>query len=102
MANVLKNQRGVELVSKTSFKQEEGGCDSRTMVRVEMVRYGEGNLAAGVGDGVIGWGLRIPEENARLIDCEGLVSLQEDAGLVKETPDVIKSGAAEVVRRDGK
>ena len=72
------------------------------MVRVERVCYGEGTPAAGVGDRVTGWGLRIPEEKARQIDCEGLVSLQEDAGLVKETPDVIKSGAAEVVRRDGK
>ena len=84
-------------MSKTSFKQEEGGCDSRTMVR-----YGEGNLAAGVGDGVIGWGLRIPEENARLIDCEGLISLQGDARLVKETPDATKRESTEVVRRDGK
>ena len=50
------------------------------MVRVERVCYGEGTPAAGVGDRVIGWGLRIPEEKARQIDCEGLVSLQEDAG----------------------
>ena len=43
MANVLKNQRGVELESRASFKQEEGGCDSRKVVRVERVCYGEGN-----------------------------------------------------------
>ena len=93
MANVLKNQRGVELESRASFKQEEGGCDSRKVVRVERVRYGDGNPDAGVGDGVTGWGLRIPEEKARLLDCEGLVSLQEDAGLVKETIDTTKSGS---------
>ena len=72
------------------------------MVRVERVRYGEGNPAAGVDDGVTGWGLQIPEKKARLIDCEGLVSLQEDVGLVKETPDTKKSELAEVVRRVGK
>ena len=102
MANVLKNQRGVELESRASFKQEEGGCDSRKVVRVERVRYGDGNPDAGVGDGVTRWGLQILEEKARLIDCEGLVSLQEDARLVKETLDATKSGSAEVVRRDGK
>ena len=68
------------------------------MVRVEIVRYAEGNLSAGVGDGVTRWGLQIPEENARLIDYEGLVSLQGDARLVKETPDATKRESAEVVR----
>ena len=82
--------------------RSEGGCDSRTMVRVEMVRYGEGNLGAGVGDGVTGWGLWIPEENAGLIDYEGLVSLQGNARLVKETLDATKRESAEVVRRGGK
>ena len=102
MANVLKNQRRVEPESRASFKQEKWGCDSRKVVRVERVRYREGNPDAGVGDGVTGWGLWIPKEKVRLIDCEGPVSLQEDAGLVKKTLDATKSGSAKVVRRDGK
>ena len=72
------------------------------MVRVERVCYGEGTPAASVGDRVTGWGLRIPEEKARQIDCEGLVSLQEEVGLVKKTSDVTKSGVSELVRLDGK
>ena len=98
----LKPQRGVEPVSKVPFEQEEGGCDSRTVVRVERELYGKGTLAAGVGVRVNGLESRIPEEKARQIDCEGLVSLQEEAGLVKETSDVTKSGVSELVRLDGK
>ena len=64
VANVLKPQREVELVCNTSFKQEEGGCDSRTVVRVKKVRYGEGNPTAGVNDRVTGWELWILEEKA--------------------------------------
>ena len=98
----LKPQRGVEPVSKVPFEQEEGGCDSRTVVRVERELYGKGTLAAGVGVRVNGLESRIPEEKARQIDCEGLVSLQEEAGLVKETSDVTKNGVSELVRLDGK
>ncbi|RVW25808.1 hypothetical protein CK203_101074 [Vitis vinifera] len=62
VANVLKNQKGVEPVSRPPSSRNKGVrftyCDS--------------------------------EEKARLIDCEGLVSLQEDVGLVKETPDTKK------------
>ena len=46
--------------------------------------------------------LRIPEEKTRLKDYEGLVSLQEEVGLVKETSDATKSGVSEFVRLVGK
>ena len=72
------------------------------MVRMERELCGEGTLAAGVGVRVNGLELRIPEEKARQKDYEGLVSLQEEASLVKETSDVTKSGMSEFVRLNGK
>ena len=102
VANRLKIQREGEPESRASIQQEEGGCESRKVVRVKGIRYGEGNSEAAVGDRVSGWGLRIPEEKASRIGCEGLGSLQEEAGLVKETLDMTGNGSAEVVRRDGK
>ena len=70
------------------------------MVRVKKVRYGEGNPTASVSDRVTGWELWILEEKAGKKDCGGLVFLQEVVGLVKETPNMTKSGAAEVVKND--
>ena len=102
VANRLKIQREGEPESRASIQQEEGGCESRKVVHVKGIRYGEGNSEAAVGDRVSGWGLRIPEEKASRIGCEGLGSLQEEAGLVKETLDMTGNGSAEVVRRDGK
>ena len=102
VANRLKIQREGEPESRASIQQEEGGCESRKVVHVKGIRYGEGNSEAAVGDRVSGWGLRIPEEKASRIGCEGLGSLQEEAGLVKETLDMTGNGLAEVVRRDGK
>ncbi|RVW30268.1 hypothetical protein CK203_098811 [Vitis vinifera] len=102
VANRLKIQREGEPESRASIQQEEGGCESRKVVHVKGIRYGEGNSEAAVGDRVSGWGLRIPEEKASRIGCEGPGSLQEEAGLVKETLDMTGNGSAEVVRRDGK
>ncbi|KAL6311459.1 hypothetical protein AAG906_011990 [Vitis piasezkii] len=92
-----------EPVSKTSnapSEQGEGGCDPRSKERVKEMHYGGGNPAAGVGDRVTGWEIRIPEDKAGKKDGGGLVSLQEVTGLVKETPDIAKGGAAEVIRKD--
>ncbi|KAL6347778.1 hypothetical protein AAG906_026307 [Vitis piasezkii] len=80
----------VSKASKASSEQGEGGCDPRS----------EEIHAAGVGDRATGWEIRIPEDKAGKKDCGGLVSLQEVARLVKETPDATKGGAAEVVRKD--
>ena len=64
------------------------------------MHYGGGNPAAGIGDRVTGWEIRIPEDKAGKKDCGGLVSLQEVTRLVKETPDATKGGTAKVVRKD--
>ena len=92
-----------EQVSKTSnasSEQGERGCDPRSKERVKEMHYGGGNPAAGVGDRVTGWEIRIPEDKAGKKDCGGLVSLQEVTRLVKETPDAAKGGTAKVVRKD--
>ena len=86
--------------SNASPEQGEGGCDPRSKERVKEMHYGGGNPAAGVGDRVTGWEIRIPEDKAGKKDGGGLVSLQEVIGLVKETPDAAKGGAAEVIRKD--
>ena len=61
--------------SKASSEQEEGGCDPRSKERVKEMHYGGGNPAAGVGDRVTGWEIRIPEDKAGKKDGGGLVSL---------------------------
>ncbi|RVX03321.1 hypothetical protein CK203_019843 [Vitis vinifera] len=68
--------------------------------RVNEKHYGGGNPAAGVGDRVTGWEIQIPEDKAGKKEGGGLVSLQEVTGLVKESPDAAKGGAAEVIRKD--
>ena len=86
--------------SNTSSEQGEEGCDPHSKERVKKMHYGEGNLAAGVGDRVTGWEIRILEDKVGKKDGGGLVSLQEVTELVKETPDATKYGAAEVIGKD--
>ena len=92
------NQRAGPLFSK----RRGGGGESRKMMRVKGMFYGEGNFDAAIGDGVSGWGLRIPKEKASIVGYEDPISMQEDAGLVEETIDTIGSGSAAVDRKDGK
>ena len=86
--------------SNAPSEQGEGGCDPRPKERVKEMHYGGGNPAAGVGDRVTGWEIQIPEDKAGKKEGGGLVSLQEVTGLVKESPDATKGGAAEVIRKD--
>ncbi|RVX00292.1 hypothetical protein CK203_024581 [Vitis vinifera] len=77
VANRLKIQREGEPKNRASFQQEEGGCEPRKMMRVKGMCYGEGDSDAAVGDGVSEWGLRIPEEKARIVGGEDPVSIQD-------------------------
>ena len=102
VANRIKIQKEGELENRASFQQEEGGCEPRKMMRVKGMCYGEGDSDAAVGDRVSGWGLRIPEEKARIVGGEDPVSMQESAELMEETSDTTGYGSAATDRRDGK